>query len=96
MCEVPAYRRVGPVARGQHAISRLSKPAAAVQSATSIKGRLGERGGQQAESHRAAASAPALATGTESRTTSTQRPTRALSAMASLTSISSWPSANVG
>ena len=38
----------------------------------------------------------AAPTGTGSRTTSTQRPRRALSAIASLTSISSWPSAKVG
>ena len=36
MC--PAYRRVGPVVRGQQAISMLSKPLAAVQSATSMSG----------------------------------------------------------
>ena len=35
---VPAYRRVGPLACGQQAISMLSKPLAAVQSATSISG----------------------------------------------------------
>ena len=26
MCDVPAYRRLGPVERGQHAISIASKP----------------------------------------------------------------------
>ena len=35
---VPAYRRVGPEVRGQQAISMLSKPLAAVQSATSVSG----------------------------------------------------------
>src|SRR5450756_1792225 len=38
---VPAYRRVGPVVRGQHAISRTSKPAPAAQSATSMSGVAG-------------------------------------------------------
>ena len=56
--------------------------------------RLRERGGQKAESHRSVR--PPCRRGSRSRTTSTQRPSRALSAIASLTSISSWPSANVG
>ena len=38
MCDVPAYRRVVPASRGQQAISRLSNPLAAVQSATSMSG----------------------------------------------------------
>jgi hypothetical protein len=60
--------------------------------------RLGEGRGQQPEPHRAmpvgtwrAAGAPA-----PGRSTSTQRPSRALRAIASPTSISSWPSAKVG
>ena len=70
----------------------LSKPLAAVQSATSISGVSGN-GAVSRPSLIGRASVP---TGSGARTTSTQRPSRALSAMASLTSISSWPSAKVG
>ena len=56
---------------------------------------LGERGGQQTESHRDARHAGAARDGRA--TASTSDPARrALPAIASLTSISSWPSANVG
>src|SRR3954467_14373806 len=61
--------------------------------------RLGERRGEKAEPHPVGAPASA-ATGAAfrllPRSTSVQRPVRALSAIASLTSISSWPAANVG
>ena len=51
MCEVPAYRRVGPVARGQQAISRLSKPVLGGPAGDIDEGRIGERGRQEAELH---------------------------------------------
>ena len=57
--------------------------------------RLRERGGQQAELHRRRLHGIGRPTRAGARSTSTQRPRRALSAIASPTSISSWPSANV-
>jgi hypothetical protein len=42
MWDVPAYRRVCPLERGQHAISTLSNPLAAVQSTTSVRGVSGK------------------------------------------------------
>ena len=58
---VPAYRRLGPVACGQQAISRTSKPLAAAQSATSKQRRLRERRGQEPEPHRASSTATGAA-----------------------------------
>ncbi len=56
--------------------------------------RLGERRGQEPELHARVSWRAPLRAGL--RSTSTHRPSRALRAMASPTSISSWPSANVG
>ena len=100
--DVAACRRSGGSARSSAASRRSRGPRSrspAVQSATSVERRLGERRGQEAEPHRAATSCAAggrAGGDRRPRSTSTQRPRRALSAIASLTSISSWPSAKVG
>ena len=85
-------------ARGQQAISRTLEAVAGGPVGDLHQRRLGERGGQEAELHRAR---PPCSRGTGAggrdvvAATSTQRPARALSATASPTSISSWPSAKV-
>ena len=93
---VPAYRRVGPLLRGQQAISRTSKPATAAQSATSMSGVAGN-GAVRNPSFIAVE--PPGSTGGLRRSC---RPgdldppaLRELSSTASPTSISSWPSAKV-
>src|SRR6188508_712237 len=58
--------------------------------------RIRERGGQEAELHASVSTGAALDEAGADRSTSTQRPSRALRAIASPTSISSWPSAKVG
>ena len=68
----------------------LSKPLATVQSTTSSSGVSGNGAVSRPSLMRVAPAA------TGARSTSTQAPRRALSAIASMTSISSWPSAKVG
>ena len=59
--------------------------------------RLGEGRGQQTEPHRTGSEVTGFGVAAVPlRSTSTHRPSRALRAIASPTSISSWPSANVG
>ena len=59
------------------------------------EGRVRERSGEQAEPHRATSVGRAATGDPADLSTSTQRASRALRAIASLTSISSWPAANV-
>ena len=98
--DVATCRRSGGSARsarGQQAISRTLEAGRRGPVGHVHERRLGERGGQEAELHRACLRGDGRAAATASgRSTSTQRPSRALRAMASPTSISSWPSANVG
>ena len=42
MCDTPAYRRLGPSARGQQATSSIEKPFADAHSATSSNGVSGK------------------------------------------------------